>query len=224
MDQHERHLLHKLKIPLFIINLAGDVPGVHVVALDYQVASGNSLAEKILATAKHLFQIQAHILISLLWLAHQDEYDPSRISILNVSFGTFIAPLSLRAASQFGFKSAATIFAFGGAEIKNFILPFSENIIDSKAREEWQRYIVNSLDLIEPSKQLKHLTGPFLVIRGLNDQVIPLASSEALEHSLSEPKEILLLKTRHINVNESATLQLMREAVVAFLRKHAAIP
>jgi hypothetical protein len=206
------------------LDLLSDV-NAHVFTLDYKIPVGGKIEEVVAGVAKRFLQIQAEYLAAIFWLMqNSDQYDFSRFSSVNISFGTFVAPMPLRLAAKLNIYPRATVFAFGGADVKNFILPYLVTIEDDALRERAKEIIENVFDEIDSSRHLRHLQGPFLVIRAANDEVIPKSSSDALEKALPGlDKTLVVLDTAHIDVDQPEVISLARKATFEFLRGKGAL-
>jgi len=79
------------------------------------------MRDRVLFAASQLPNIEISIAALLLWLSRQPDVDANRLSVVAVSFGSFVAPLSLRAVEFLGLRPATTVFIHGGANIKAFV-------------------------------------------------------------------------------------------------------
>ena len=70
---------------------------------------------------------------------------------------------------------------------------------------------------VSPTQHLKHLKGPFLIIRGLKDNTIPELSSMSLYNNLPEPKMLIELNTEHINTDKPDVILETMTSVVNWL-------
>lgn len=186
-----------------------------VVAIDYPMQNGLKDEELVREVAKNAHLIQIHITAALFWLgkskeAHALGVDRSRISVVAVSFGTFVAPVALRAVQILGVKTFSSVFAFGGANLNGFLrheLEKSEDLSDSD-RENIMQFAEGFLETIDPARHLPKLRGQILVINGKRDQVIPKVSSQALVDALpADSTTVVELDTAHIDVDQTATIK-----------------
>lgn len=181
-----------------------------VVALDYGVpANSNGVRERALYLVTQIPKLQGAIVSLLFWLAkHAENVDTKRISTVNIGFGAYLAPLSLRVAESLSFAPAGTVFIHGGVQVKNFVIRYFKENPRISPGENVQQHIYKILDFIDPRQHLKHLNGPFYVIQPDNDRNIPKASSEALAAGLPAPKKV-------VEEAEMQELVVERDAVLA---------
>ncbi len=182
-----------------------------VVALDYGVpAETKGVRERALYLVTQIPKLQGAIVSVLYWLLkHAENVDAKRISTVNIGFGAYLAPLSLRVAEALSFTPAGTVFIHGGVQVKNFVIRYFKENHRVSPGEKVQEHIYKILDFIDPRQHLKHLNGAFYVIQPDHDRYIPKASSEALAAGLPAPKKVVEEKS------ESRDLVVERDAVMA---------
>jgi hypothetical protein len=184
------------------LGLLADTPGVALVTFDYGVSSKIQGVELMKTVVQDLPRIIGRVAASMKWLATQSWVRPDRINTIHVSFGSYIAPYSLRLAEAAGVRSFATVFAFGGAEAWQILLkPDVARLLSRADFDNLKRNLDLAMRPFDPVRQLPFLRGRFLVLRGAQDEMIPVASSLALENALPEPKQIEILQTPHIGVS-----------------------
>lgn len=181
-----------------------------VVALDYEVpANATGVRERALYLVTQIPKLQGAIVSMLFWLAkHAENVDSKRISTVNIGFGAYLAPLSLRVAEALSFSTAGTVFIHGGVQVKNFLIRYFQDNPRVRPGEKVQEHIYKILDFIDPRQHLKHLNGPFYVIQPEHDRYIPKASSQALAQGLPDPKKVL-------DETQARELVVERDAVMA---------
>lgn len=151
------------------------------------------------------------------WLSTQAWADAKKISTLGVSLGSLFMPVSLRVAEFQKFTPYKVIFAFGGADVTSVIVQELSPRLPESARAGFSNLVENATNLIAPKTHLSYLKGSFLVIRGLRDEVFPKESGEQLENLLPQPKTIVHLDTKHINVDTYDIIQPTIKAIYSFL-------
>lgn len=198
-----------------------DQKGVEVVALEYPFNKSNSPLEQGSSLLSNYLKTQAQIVAALFWMMQQRDIDPNRITVLTVSFGTFVVPPALYIATQLGFTPAATVFAFGGSGVENF-MDFSQ-ISDANLREQIKNNIRHVFAQVDGRQFLKNLKGPFLLIRGKQDEVVPDSATQSLLTALAEPKKLIELDTPHINSDKVNVIEETLKAVMPWLQEQGAI-
>lgn len=207
------------------MDLLGDLPDAHIFTLDYGWHPDTPPEAMIVDIFQRMLKTQAEILASYVWIIQNAEkYDLSRLSSVNVSYGTFIAPFVLRAMAKLEIYPRATVFAFGGAGIKHFTTEFIGAFEEADVRERAMEIVSRILDPVDPARHLPHLRGPFLVIQAANDKMIPPASAAALVQSLpAEGKTLKVFDVPHIGYEEPDAIEQMRRATIEFLEEHDAL-
>jgi hypothetical protein len=153
------------------------------------------------------------------WFASQKWVADNKIYNLGVSLGGLFLPVSLRVAESQGFTSAKTVFAFSGAELTSVFENELGNRIPESLKAIFHQAVEVSTELLAPKIHLPYLKGKFMVVRGLQDTVFPKPSGEALEKLLPEPKTIVHLNAKHINVDTPDIIEPMLKAVQGFIEQ-----
>lgn len=178
-----------------------------VVTFDYPVEKAETAARTLIQVLKNLVRIEAQIVTTYIWLTQQENVDASRIISLNISFGSFLASPTLRILGQLGLTPAASIFAFGSA---NYFSVLNEQVMMTGEPEVQEAVLQVSKrleSLVKPEQFLKHLKGPFLVIYGTEDFLIPEDSVLSMYEKLPQPKTLVPLQAGHINADTPATIK-----------------
>lgn len=203
-----------------------EIDGVTVISLDYEIPIKNHEVRNLQDALAQMNLIQTRIIAAYNWLYTQTDIDKNKISSVNISFGSFIAPSALRALALMGKTPASTIFVFGGSRLDAFLNPLLNGTGDRPPIEipEFIRRGLNQfLITISPSQHLKALKGPFLAINGLFDEMIPRESAEALHQELPQPKDILWLPTQHINLERPQIVLATLNPIIAWLKEQKVI-
>jgi hypothetical protein len=175
----------------------------HVLVFEYAFNKDAKDIQLLASILQNAPKMQMQMALTLKWLAKQYYVDNHRINLLLVSFSTFISPFAIRLAQALGVEPYSTVFAFGGARIKTFLLPQLEklpNQFSDQDLEKLKSAMDKFFDWMDPENHLLYLKGKFLIIRGTMDEIIPEASSMALINDVPEPKKIVVLETPHIDM------------------------
>jgi hypothetical protein len=189
------------------LDLIEDAGEAIIAAYDYPINKELERARLAGDIMQNLPRIYGQIAASMKWLSRQSIVRADRINSIHVSFGSFIAPLSLRLANAMGVETYATVFAFGGAEVWNLAPIAASSRLTEDEVAEIKRQLALALKGIDSASHLPHLKGRFLAIRGTKDEIIPEASALALERALPEPKQIELLDSEHIGSDRLDIIQ-----------------
>ncbi len=172
---------------------------------------------------ENTLKIQAQMAVALLWAARHPAIQGDRINIVSVSLGTFLVPASIRLAQQFGFAAYTSIFAYGGADIKAFLLPLIQQKLRPSDFGKLSGPLAALFDFIDPNSQLPFLKGRFLVVNASDDEVIPKESTAALVKNLPMPKDIITVPLGHIGVGKDKLINQLVEIVLTWLHQQEAI-
>jgi hypothetical protein len=171
-----------------------------VFSLDYQIPNHQDDTKTVIETLARIPEIQQQIVSAYLWIASQDEMDKNKISVIAISFGSFMAPSTLRALSLLGHTPYTTSFL-----VTPYLLMIPEVL---------SYLIIHHLKNLNPSQHLPFLKGPFFVLNGLYDEVIPKESIEKLVNELPDPKKVQWIPTPHIKLQRPKVIQISVEQTV----------
>jgi hypothetical protein len=194
-------------------------PGPFILAGFEYSQTEASLLHRPELVAELIRQTPGQIAASLAWLEQQHFANSGQIHFLGVSLGTLFAPVSLHLASRFGIQPSTTILAFGGADIGAVISQVVNGKVGSGQADQISNLVTGLLSLHDPRLHLPSLKGPFLVIRGSQDQIFPESSGRMLEDLLPEPKTLRLLPVDHIDPNKPEIVELANRQILEFLHQ-----
>lgn len=207
--------IHTEQASLDLLPLA---PNVSLFSLDYQIPVDNNDLKKVSDTLSRMIPIQHEIISAYLWIDQLEHIKKNRISMINISFGSFIAPSALRALGMLGQFPYTTTFLFGGASLESFVTPHLA-VLPPQVVPLIEHHLKN----INPSQHLQFLKGPYLVINGVYDEIVPRASSESLINGLTGPKEVIWLPTPHISLERPDVIQMSIQQVIKWLYVNQAL-
>lgn len=216
-------ILSGLHTELETIQAFPEIDGVTIISLSYEIPLKDHKVRNLQDALLQINLIQARILAAYSWLYTQPDIDKNKISSINISFGTFMAPSALRALKFMGKVPASTTFVYGGSRLDAFVnslLNGNGERPPVEVPDFIRRGLNQFLATISPSQHLKSLTGPFLVINGLLDEVIPRESAEALQQELPEPKKIIWLPTQHITLERPQIVSASIKQIFEWLKSN----
>ncbi len=116
------------------------------------------------------------------WAVSSGLADPTRVGVLGVSGGGYLAMAAL-AAFPDRFAAAATLAGF--ADLPSF-LRSTEPWLAAPSKAEYGDPETDPLllDALSPARRLEHVTTPTLVLHGANDTICPVGDAERLVRSL----------------------------------------
>ncbi len=199
---------------------------VIVAAFDYPMKTSGSAVEIVSSLLSSLLTMHGQLVVAFKWLSQQPNVRADRFNVLNVSLGSFVVPLAQRIASAAGLQFYSTIFAFGGADPATVILPEVERIVgDGPLNTTEYNQVVTALstasDFLDSRRHLPYLSGRFLVIEGLQDTIVPHASTQALYEGLPHPKTLIQLDVPHINDDRPDIILKTSQVIKTWLKENA---
>ena len=146
-------------------------------------------------------KIQALTTVAMNWVRTQNFVNPEKISVVSVSFGTFVTPFSLRLAQLLGLDPYAVVFAYGGSDLKSVLNPLFKDSVSVPDFDNIQKALTPVLKATSPARHLRFLQSQagYLVITAKSDQVIPKESSQTLITQLPDPVEVIELDGGHLS-------------------------
>jgi len=205
------------------LDLIPEALKMNVVLLDYglQPVEENVKSGKIVPL---FFRSQMHIALAYQWLLSQPDIDAFQIVSMNVSFGTYIAPAALRLLLELGVAPAGTIFAFGGGSLATLLSSYLPSNVEFLAdnpeiQNKLMREIKNASSKVGPEAFYGSLRGPFLIVEGTQDEIIPAQNIVELYSMLRGDKTWIKLDAPHINSNETDVVRQTMEKTVQWISK-----
>lgn len=179
------------------------------VLVDYSFPPRLSKGKLIYEVVRKSLNLQLLSSVALNWVKNHPMVDSSRISVVSVSYGTFVAPLSVRLAQLLGLDPYAVVFTYGGSDLKSLIFPTLQEAMSEADFENIRKPLSRFLDIASPTNHLPHLQTQtaYLVVKGVADEVIPSESTQVLIERLPDPKEVIELPTDHINPGAPKTIR-----------------
>lgn len=179
------------------------------VLVDYSFPPALSQGKLIYEVVRKSLNIQLLSAMALNWVRSQPMVDGTRISVVSVSYGSFVAPFSIRLAQLLGLDPYAVVFAYGGSDLKSLILPEIKQAMSEADFDHIKRPLSRFLDATSPSNHLPHLQTQtaYLVLKGSKDQVIPEESTKQLIERLPDPIYTMELNSPHIGANKPETIE-----------------
>ncbi len=160
------------------------------------------------------------------WLVTQPWAAPRRLSLLGFSLGAEAVPAAADLAASAGHPAGWMVLAYGGAPLSVVMRE------ETRIRPTWFRHLLANLlapvlKPCEPIPHLRRLAGPFLVLEGRDDRIIPASARAALWDAVPEPKVRLLFEGDHfrLHASDSAFVQRIVAASATWLvAQHAINP
>lgn len=214
-------LLSGLHIGKNSLDLVPPIKGLSVVTMDYPFDMARPTEKIIEALPKDYLRIQAQVMALFLWLKSIPEVDADKIVSLNISFGSFVVPQALVSLQKFGFVPAATVFAFGGSDFISVLeYHLAKKNLDPQVQDLARVQLSRLKKQIRPEQHLPRLKGPFLVVLGTEDEVVPPSVSRSTFNALQEPKTLLELPVGHINSDQPEIIQSSLSGILRWLQEN----
>jgi hypothetical protein len=187
----------------YAVDYAMDIDNVIILALDYPYeprASYNfwTIVQDIPAVRRALFDMVPASMLALDYLCRRSDVDTTKIILLGYSFGAPFVPII--SSTDKRIKVAAMVF--GGGELHSLI---RHNV--GRFKGQILSEFVGSLSglLLQPLEPMRFADKispiPLVMINGLNDEQIPRYNTELFFNAAKEPKKLIWLESKHVNVN-----------------------
>lgn len=148
----------------------------------------------------------AQLAAALAWAKAQPWADPNRIVLVGASLGSVVAPAAWRLADGIGARPAAGVLGYGGADIAALAeagLARGTNPVLLWSASRLAGAILAPLDPLHHLPAMQG--GPFLILSGTADGLIPERSVRLLETLTPQPKTILAMPGGHVGDEAAAT-------------------
>jgi hypothetical protein len=179
-------------------------PGANVViGYDWPIPvpfpQAKDLIKQLPALYHIIISIPGQVATAIAWASHQTWADETHISVLGFSLGALAAPAIENLADHDGHTVNWTILAYGGATLGSV---FASN---PRMKPAWLRtplglLIDVLLHPLDPTVNLPHLPGHFLVLEGRDDALIPGPARDRLRSSVPDPKDVVVFGGDHMGV------------------------
>ncbi len=154
------------------------------------------------------------LLLAAQYLYTRDDVDPERVSIVGVSLGVPFAA----AAAATDRRLAGAAYLHGGADIRHMA-----EYAFADAGPPW---LVDLMAIgltwvvapLEPAKYAGEIAPrPTLVVNASGDEMIPLASVQALYEAAREPKRLIWLDTGHVGLNDPDVVERLMQITLEWM-------
>ena len=140
------------------------------------------------------------------WVRRQNWADANRISLAGISLGAVALPVIRRRASATGQTDSPSVIAYGGVDIQA-ITASNLKISPGWLREIAAWFMWLMLKPLEPEAHLSEITGPILLINGIDDKRLPPESVSRLQALTPEPKTVINVEGAHIGGNSPEIIE-----------------
>ena len=158
---------------------------------------------------KHALLIPGQISSAIRWASEQPWADNQRISLLGFSLGALAAPSVQHLAEHDGIHIGWTIIAYGGAPLGELVAA-NHHLRTALIRNSLAGLVDFIFKPLEPTRNLPYLSGHFLVLEGLHDDIIPEAARNNLEQAVPQPKEVITFNSAHMGVGHDKIILLQQ--------------
>jgi dienelactone hydrolase len=171
------------------------------------------------------FDLVAQISLQVDYLVSRRDVARARIFLVGSSFG---AP-AVVIAGGVDRRPAAVIALYGGGDLGSL----ASHVFRQGGREAlppWQAALVGRglallLTPLEPTRYVARVAPrPVLMVNGAGDSLIPRANAEALFAAAREPKEILWMRSEHVQPDEEELIGAVSGWLAAWLARHGLLP
>ena len=171
------------------------------------------------------FDLVAQIGLQVDYLVSRRDVARARIFLVGSSFG---AP-AVVIAGGVDRRPAAVIALYGGGEVGSL----ASHVLRQGGREAlpaWQAAVVGRglallLTPLEPTRYVARIAPrPVLMVNGAGDSLIPRANADALFGAAREPKEILWMRSEHVQPDEEELIGAVSGWLAAWLARRGLLP
>jgi dienelactone hydrolase len=172
-----------------------------------------------------VFDLVAQISLQVDYLVSRRDVARARIFLVGSSFG---AP-AVVIAGGVDRRPAAVIALYGGGDLGSL----ASHVLRQGGRETlppWQATLVGRglailLTPLEPTRYVARIAPrPVLMVNGAGDSLIPRANAEALFGAAREPKEILWMRSEHVQPDEEELIGAVSGWLAAWLARRGLLP
>jgi dienelactone hydrolase len=172
-----------------------------------------------------VFDLVAQISLQVDYLVSRPDVARARIFLVGSSFG---AP-AVVIAGGVDRRPAAVIALYGGGDLGSL----ATHVLQQGGREAlppWQAALVGRglallLTPLEPTRYVARIAPrPVLMVNGAGDSLIPRANAEALFGAAREPKEILWMRSEHVQPDEEELIGAVSGWLAAWLARRGLLP
>lgn len=135
----------------------------------------------------------------LRWAADQPWADPRRTTVVGVSLGAVLLPVSQRRAERLDAPAAALVLAHGAADVATVLISLGGDTAErfSPLAAPILRRLISPL---EPANHLPKMTAPTLLITADEDDRMPAENTRLLEALAPDPKTVLRFEGAHVRL------------------------
>lgn len=156
------------------------------------------------------------------WLRSRPWVDPARISLLGYSLGAVFVPVVNHKARREHTPVAASIMAFGGADLGT-IVAHNLNLAPAALARGLALAVDALVRPVEPAFHLPALVGALLLVSALADEMVPESSARLMRELSPDPKTIVFLPGEHIDPRNQAVLDRIVKISGDWLREKGAV-
>lgn len=171
------------------------------------------------------FDLVAQISLQVDYLLSRRDVAAARIFLVGSSFG---APAVVIAGSV-DRRPAAVIALYSGGDVGSLV----SHVLRQGGRDAlspWQAAVVGRglallLTPLEPTRYVARIAPrPVLMVNGATDSLIPRANADALFEAAREPKEILWMRSEHVQPDEEELIGAVSGWLAAWLARRGLLP
>jgi dienelactone hydrolase len=187
----------------YAIDYALDIDNIIILALDYPYEPRESytlwtIVQDIPKVRRALIDMVPESLLALDYLFQRKDVDTTKVVLLGYSFGAPLVP----AISVIDRRITVAVMVYGGGELHSLI---RHNV--GRYKGQLLSEFVGSLSgvLLRPLEPMRYADKisptPLLMINGVNDEQIPRYNTETFFNAAHEPKKLIWMDSKHVNVN-----------------------
>jgi poly(3-hydroxybutyrate) depolymerase len=172
------------------------------------------------------FDTVAEVLLLLDYLESRPDVERHRMFLIGGSMGAVFATV----AGGVDPRPAAVIALYGGARLGPLVAHTLEHPAQESPYPHWQAVLAGHalawlLTPLDPARYAARISPrPFLMLNGSEDSLVPRSSVLALYGAAREPKELIWVKSEHVQPSEAQLLRELSGIVASWLVQRGLLP
>jgi len=172
------------------------------------------------------FDTVAEVLLLLDYLESRPDVERHRLFLVGGSMGAVVVTV----AGGVDPRPAAVVALYGGARLGPLVAHTLENPAQDVPYSHWRALLVGHtlawlLMPLDPERYAPAISPrPFLMLNGSEDSLVPRASVLALYEAARPPKELIWVKSEHVQPSEAQLLRELSAIVTSWLVHRGLLP
>lgn len=154
---------------------------------------------------RQVFSVPGQVSALIRWLRTEPEIDGARVSLIGASLGGLYFPAAHRLAASRGLAPGPGVFGFASADLGPLLRIALEQDLPDLVATPLARAAARLLAPLEPAAHLPRLRGPFLVLHGTADGMIPAEGAARMVTLTPAPRQVVEIGGGHVGDADAVT-------------------